>query len=425
MKKLLLPLLIAAGFSTAQAQSQEAPLQIYGNLNIAGVAHNAPGLNAFNMSSSVLGNSSLGFRGTHDIAGGYKASVNLETAVNTNSGNVSSSLSGVGGTNPGNGYAISGGSTSLFYRKANLEIITPTVGNFTLGRQLTPQFYMSTRLDALGIASGGIGAVNGTLTGHGSSGNRMLSGVVAPLNPDLNVSGINGGPNNYSNGIGWKSPTYNGVTVHAMWGMNQNGPTASNEFEQQGQRNVVVEYEKGPFSALVGVQDVNDNTGATQLKTQMAGAAYTYKDLTFKYGYFGARWGQCSETKSGGNCMTTPMSISASGIITAARNAPVGTAYGNDFDANALGVSYKVNDRTRVAAQYTAVVDKTVDANKVNLTSVYGQYNFSKTFAVFALYSRADNQGNANMGPIFGMTAGAPAKGQAIDAFAIGMRKAF
>ena len=422
--KLITALMLSATMA-GTAIAQNAPVEIYGNLNVAGVAHKGPGLDAFNMHSSVLGNSVLGFRSKYDVGSGFTTRINLETAVNTNNGNVGSSLSGVGSTNPGTGYIASSGSSTMFYRKANVELGVPSAGTFTIGRQLTPHFAQSAQISALGIASGGILQAAGLFSSFGATGNKLLSGTTSPLNPDLNVSTTIGGPGYYSNGIGWKSPTMSGFTVNALWSLNQSSPSASNSFDQQGQKNIVVDYTNGPFFALAGRQLLNDNVGNELMTSNMAGLGYTAGKLTTKLGYYDAKFGRCSETKSGGNCMTSAMGISAAGVISPAVNAASGTRYGADFKATEIGTSYQINDRSRVAAAYTLVNDEITAANKVKFTSVYGEYDLSKNTRLFALASRADNSGLASASPIFGMPAKTSATGQSVDTVALGMRVLF
>jgi predicted porin len=377
------------------------------------------------MASTVLAPSVIGFRGNEKLGGGYAAGFNLETAINLNNGNAGSATSGVGGTSAQNGYLPSDGTSTLFYRQANVQVDTAEAGSFKFGRQLTPTFVASFNADALSIASGGIGIATNLANPGFIGGTSSLSGVQGPLNPDTNVSSVNGSPINYSNGIGWDSQKYYGVTVHALWGLNQNAPMSSNYANQQAIQNVVVNYENGPYTALYGYMNATDNTGNRLVSTNIAGLGYTVGSVTVKGTYFGGRFGSCSQTTSGGNCQTKAMSISAAGVVTPATMASAGTPYGDNFDAYALGVSWQASARSRVAVQYTQILDQTTTGNKAGISSIYADYDLSKRTKLFALVSYVDNVGQANVSPIYALSSATPNNGNSITAVAAGMKVSF
>jgi hypothetical protein len=420
MKKLAVLAALVATMGLAHADAQ-----VYGALNVSIVKQTGTGLDATNMNSTVLSPSVLGFRARESLGGGYGAGMNLETAVNLVSGNLGSGQSAVGGSVAQNNYATTGGIASVFYRQANVQLDTP-YGEVKLGRQPTPTFIATGSVDALGIASGGISVVASNLSNPGMAGNGALSGVKTPFNPNLNVSTPNGSPWAYTNAIGFRSKEYSGFTVNALAGFAQPASTASNSDDQQATQNIVIGYRNGPVTALYGFQNINDNTGAKMSQSNIASIGYAVnKQLTVKASYFDTTFGKCNSTAAGGNCMNGTLGISAAGVITAATNAPVGTAYGADFKANAIGASYQASPQSRVALQYTEVKDSVTPTNKIGMTSLYADYDFSKSVKAFTFLSVADNSGNANMGPVFGQPAATPAKGQSISSLALGMKYVF
>lgn len=420
MKKVIIAALLAAS-GVAFADT----VGLYGSLNYGLVNQSATGLNATNFSSTVLGPSVFGIRGNEKLGNSTSAGFNLESAVSLNNGNVGSSTAGVGGTGAQNNYLPADGNSTLFYRQANVTFGDASIGEFKLGRQLTPTFQASFTADALSIASGGLGVFMSNLVNPGLTGNGALSGVTNPLNSDLLVSPTAGAPTNYSNGIGFKSASFGGFTVHALAGYNQGGSTANNYNNTQLVQNVVVGYSRGPVTATYGYQYINDNVGNKLISDNLASLAVTVDRLTVKGAYYGARFGQCSQTTAGGNCQTSALSINSAGTITPAAYATAGTNYGEGFDVYSLGGSYQLSAALRVAAEFTSAVDTYNSANKINMSSAYTEYNLSKHSSVYALASVAQNKGAANMGPIFGQPASAPTAGAAITALATGVKYTF
>lgn len=426
MKKLLLALGLISVMGLAQAQSSN--IQIYGIIDQSIINQSGSGLNATNMNSTTTIPTNIGFRGKEDLGGGNKVGFDLNTGVNLNNGNVGSPSAGVGGTNPQNGYDPQLGTSTLFYRAANIQFENADVGTFKLGRQATPVFMQSWTADALSTTSGGI-SIATVLTGAGPyGGNGALTGNFrTPANPDINQSNINGDAYNYSNGIGYYSPRWNGFKVNAMLGINNSSSTTAggSPMNSQAQQQIVVDYESGPYTASAGYSNVLDNTGANLFATTLLSAGYTWNKLTFKGTYMNTTYGKCNQNTGGGNCQYLPLSISSTGTVTPTLYAPIGTAYGADFDAYALGVSYAATDRLRLVAQYTAIADQVTSGNKIGMSTLYADYAFSKRTSIYTMASLVNNQGAANAGPFFGSPTRTPSNGQDVLGVAVGMRHAF
>lgn len=417
---LLSSLLAIAGIAHAQSSN----VQIFGLIDQSVVTQKGLGLNNTNINSSTTGSSNIGFRGVENLGDGYGVGFNLEAGVSLATGNTGNTLSGVGGTSASNSYTASSGTASVFNRQANLQGDTP-IGQFLVGRQYTPFLRAQSRSDALMITSGGVSTIMSSL---GGTNNRNLSGsTTSPLNTNLFAATTLGNPGMWSNGISFKTKEWHGLTAHVMYGVNQSTSTATgeNSWDTQGIKDISLTYDKGPYFALLGYQEVNDNVGNKYNASKLAAVGYTWNDLTFKGTYANRTFGTCSSASSGGNCMNKTMSISAAGVATAATYAPVGTAYGDDYDLYGFGVSWKATDRVRVAGQITQVNDQTVSANKFTMNTIYADYSFSKRTRVYALASLVQNQGGANMSPIFGMSAQTSSNGQDITAYAVGLRHSF
>jgi predicted porin len=122
--------LAAFGASTANAQSS---LTIYGNIDAAiDSVHRQAGTNLFGqpaasstvtrVSPSIASQSALGFKGTEDIGGGYKASFVLEGQFNADTG-------------------VSAGQDSRMWGRQAFVGLTTPFGEVRLGRQYAPIFY--------------------------------------------------------------------------------------------------------------------------------------------------------------------------------------------------------------------------------------------------------------------------------------------
>jgi predicted porin len=425
MKKLLMALGLLGTIGLAQAQSS---VQIYGLLDESVVSQTGKGLNATNMNSVTTIPSNIGFKGREDIGSGNGIGFDLNTGINLNSGNVGSPTAGVGGTTAQNGYEPQLGTSTLFYRAANMSFDNAEIGTVKVGRQPTPQFVQSWTVDALSTASGGMG-VAFSLVGAGPyGGNGSLTGnFAAPLNPDMNQSNINGVATNYANGVSYQTPRWYGLQTTAFLGvMNGSSTTAGgSSVNSQAQQQILVDYVNGNYTGSISYANVLDNVGHKQFSTVLAGLGYTLDKFTFKLDYYGAQFGQCSQVTAGGNCMNSAVSLSTTGTIVATSYAPIGSAYGDNFNAYAAGVSYMATPVLRLVAQYTSIKDQIIGANQIGLSSLYADYALSKRTSVYALGSLSANHGAANMGPIFGAPTRTPQNGQDITSVALGIRHTF
>lgn len=148
MQKTVLTKAVAVALATlgAGAAFAQSSLTIYGNIDAAlDSVHKAAGVSitgaaaasstVTRVSPSISSQNALGFKGTEDIGGGYKASFILEGQFNTDTG------------------AQGGQDTRMWGRQAYVGLTTP-VGEVRIGRQYAPIFYAfaTSTVEAIGAA---------------------------------------------------------------------------------------------------------------------------------------------------------------------------------------------------------------------------------------------------------------------------------
>lgn len=148
MQKTVLTKAVAVALATlgAGAAFAQSSLTIYGNIDAAldsvhkGAGKTATGAAAASstltrVSPSISSQNALGFKGTEDIGGGYKASFILEGQFNTDTG------------------AQGGQDSRMWGRQAYVGLTTP-VGEVRIGRQYAPIFYAfaTSTVEAIGAA---------------------------------------------------------------------------------------------------------------------------------------------------------------------------------------------------------------------------------------------------------------------------------
>jgi hypothetical protein len=269
--------------------------------------------------------------------------------------------------------------------------------------------------------------VQAVMTSSGRYGVGTLTGQGGPMNPDGSVNSPNGVfASTYSDGFGYTTPTFNGLKGVFFYGFAPaSAITGSNSWGPQSQKDYVLWYEQGPWTAQLGYTSVSDNTSSKLYSNILADIGYTYGKYTLKATHYSGSFGTCSQTTAGGNCQTKALSISSAGTVTAATYAAAGTAYGDDFNANALGLSVEVNARTRAAVQYTLVEDQINSANRFGMLTGYADYKFTKSTRAYVVASAVNNQGGANFSPIFAQPAQTPSTGTNITAIAVGLKTSF
>lgn len=217
MKKSLLALAVLGAF--AGAASAQSSVTIYGSLDQAvtkgngGTAANA-GANGTSKAWQVResNGSRLGFRGNEDLGGGLSAQFQIEHRFQPDTGALTNS--------------------SVFWQgRSYVQLSSATAGRVYLGRDYSPAFWPAVKSDPFGW------------DGVGQMGSTMWAGY-------LTNSGVR-----VNNTVGYKSPSFSGLTVQAAVGLSEGAAPRANGFN--------VEYGAGPIYAGFGYEKLTGGINAT------------------------------------------------------------------------------------------------------------------------------------------------------------------
>lgn len=171
MKRSLLALAVLGAFAGAASAQTNVTLYGIADASIGMADNDAPGSdNAVNVFSGVQSSSRFGIRGSEDLGSGLKATFNIESGVDFDTGNAS------------NG-------TQFWARRAVLGL-AGGFGEVRLGRDYTPGYSSMGTTDVMGL-----GLFGNWLT-YGSNG-----GITSRA----------------GNGLHYTSPNWGGLTVRAMY----------------------------------------------------------------------------------------------------------------------------------------------------------------------------------------------------------------
>ncbi|MEI6548030.1 MAG: porin [Burkholderiales bacterium] len=262
MKKSLLAIAVAAALpGYAQAQSS---LTMFGILDasvqwansdfnsgyntVPGAAGKPPtiarsnGSTGFTLANGVGMGSRFGVRGTEDLGGGLRAIFTLEHRFDVTDGDTSGALGTAGGAalNGGAAGKSDANNVKFWNGQAWVGISSTQWGQVTAGRQYTPIFWALYPADFTAYA--------------------YYNNWAAPTGTTLN-SVIPQGPVRADNSIAYKSPTFGGLTVYAMY--------AFGERLADGSYNAA-----GTGTAAVGTGDIMGIAAGWQLGGLYIGGGY-------------------------------------------------------------------------------------------------------------------------------------------------------
>jgi len=208
MKKSLLALAVLGAF--AGAASAQSSVTIYGSLDLAvtkGNGGTAPQEGGNGTSKAYIEKQSnasrLGFRGNEDLGGGLSAQFQIEHRFT-----------------PDNGQA-----NAVFWQgRSYVQLSSASAGRVYLGRDYTPAFWPAVKSDPFGW------------DGVGQMGTKMWAYYTTPGTGTVRSD----------NTVGYKSPSFGGLTVQAAVGLGE-GVTS----RVQG---VNAEYGAGPIYAAFGYE---------------------------------------------------------------------------------------------------------------------------------------------------------------------------
>ena len=371
MNKKLIALAVAAAIAPAAAMADS------GNVVIYGVAHASvdrvdPGTNAAatvlnDTAWRVSSNSSrLGFKGTEDLGNGLSAVWQMETGVSLDSGSTSS---------------------DFMLRNSFVGLSSKTAGTVLLGKHDTPYKLGTGSLDVFGDTMGDYNAIVGNRAGTVAFDSR-LGNVAAYISPT------------------WSGFHFAAATVAA----NETNNTANPDGSAYSLTGV---YSNGPLFASLSYEKAKDITSGSS--TNVVGSLATTL-ITLN---------EASGTKLG---LGYKFGDATVGFIAERIKVETLAGVSNTRNAYYLNGSYKMGSNVLKAAygQANDISDAPDSGAKQFVVGV--DHNLSKRTAVYALYSKMNNDtaGNYGLGGNGAGGAFAPAiAGQDPSVWSLGMKHSF
>lgn len=400
-KQLLASLLAALGVAPALAQSN---VTMYGLADAGVQVSNFGNGRKLNLSSGLAEGSRLGFRGTEDLGGGYRALFTLEARVELDNGaqqngllssnanlNLTEGLSAAGsafvkGHLPANVINSAG---ALFDRQAFVGLGTP-YGMVLLGRQYTPGLEIFALSDVFELGTAG----SWLHLAPAPSGVFSL-GMALRANQALQ----------------YRLQLPNGVGVTAMYGFNNTGSlNLARRFAGASAR-----YKGNGMELGVGYNREQDQVGNRALTTFTAGGYYTVGDAKLFAGFHRMKNDHSAFARALAPGLTVP------------GDAPV--LFANlrlDSDLYSVGVQYALG-AGRIMAGISHANDKLATNADATLFGLGYDHFLSKRTDIYAVVAHVANRGTAQFalggaGYFGGLTA---QRGQDGNALQLGMRHRF
>lgn len=448
MKVKFLTIALASCFAVpALAQSN---VTLYGILD-AGVQINNNGKGTqTKLVSGIADGSRIGFKGTEDMGGGYKAIFNLEARVELDTGsNKAGNISDYQGFAMTKGMdfpdfgnpALKGAAAQtlagvraalqpkynvnatpslilnrgggpdggLFDRTAMVGLITP-VGAVLAGRMYTPAYEVFNNADT--FESGMAGSWGGIT---GGTGGLLTAGMAIRSNKSVQ----------------YRIELPNGVGAALMYGFQNSGYVGlDKDFIAAN-----LKYKANGFNVGIGYNRGTNTDGSTGLVTLNAGGSYTTGDYKFFAGY---------QTMKNENSILLPVFFDAwdveisPGLKAGGVPAPVIAAWTSIFRANitknfkldastySLGMHYTIGNG-RIMTSVSRQDDRTRSNSDATQYALGYDYNLSKRTDLYAVYAYIKNQNDGQYAPGaasasggFTITPGHPGRG-----FQFGIRHRF
>ncbi|MES2317327.1 MAG: porin [Pseudomonadota bacterium] len=378
--------------------------------------------------SGIADGSRLGFKGTEDIGGGWKAIFNLEARIELDTGTQTPALvnnndgfyllhgmnslpasirAGLGAQFKTVGTAAVNSEKALFDRTAMVGLITP-VGAVLIGRMYTPGYEVFAAADT--FENGTAGAWGG-ITG-GTAGFTALGADIRS-----------------QKAIQYRIATPKGIGASVMYGMKNSGYLGRyNKFY-----GAALTYKANGLDIGIAHNSGRDQGDAKSLTTSTIGGSFTMGDVKIFAGY---------HDQKNMNSVLLREYIGAWDASIAPGLAPLGaptaTALRNVFvnnmtrntqiDANSvqIGMHYKIG-AGRMMASIARQNDRTANDSDATLIAIGYDYNLSKRTDVYAVMATIQNQNDGQYTP---GTAGAPGgfgkvAGADTRALQLGMRHRF
>jgi predicted porin len=327
--------LMSAGI--APAVMAQSSVTIYGVLDVYTGYQNTT-VGGKNTSLTAMGNngsmtSRLGFKGSEDLGGGYRATFNLE-----------------------NGFDPSTGATQNSYRLFDRQSWVGLGGGFgevRAGRQNSPMFYYSGNMDAFGAAT------------YGSAYNNFANWIAR-----------------VDNDISYISPKFANSTLELHYSLGEKTDSlAANSVYQMG-----IQTQQGPVYFATAYVNANNSTNTVNVKQFMAGGNYDYGSGKVYLGFFRTNAVISSSTAT---ALTNPAGkYDPTGSV-------VGTTAGNYHNTYSLSADYRFTPSLTVGAGGGYIKDSSSLNNNAKQLSLIANYDLSKRTRVYTVLSRLINQHTA------------------------------
>ncbi|HYD59160.1 MAG TPA: porin [Noviherbaspirillum sp.] len=342
----------------------------------------------YNLASGMTDGSRLGFKGTEDLGGGFKALFTLESRIELDTGDnrngflgkhpsfallrgaplpTASSLALATALSQSNAAVNSNG--ALFDRTAMVGLVTPA-GAVLLGRQYTPAYEIGAIADT--FETGTVGGWGGITTGTG-----------ALYTPGVAIRS--------SSAIQYRLQFPNGLGAAFMYSPEDRGSGSlgvSNRFVGGNLR-----YQANGYDIGIGYNREDDAFGNRSLRTGVVGGSYTMGKMKFFAGYMSMR----NDNPSLGFALT-PTLTAALGTAGAALVPTVVTAINSnarlDAESYSLGMHYTIG-AGRLMGAIGHTKNALFPASDVTLISLGYDHNLSKRTDVYLFFAHANNQANA------------------------------
>lgn len=376
------------GIFSAVPVLAQTSLSIYGIVD-AGVQVSRFGNGTqYNLASGMADGSRLGFKGTEDLGGGFKATFALESRFELDTGEL---RNGYAGRNPdfalvqgaplppasslalatslGQNPAVVNANGALFDRTAMVGLVTP-VGAILLGRQYTPAYEIGAMSDT--FETGSVGGWGGITTG-----------TSALYTPGVAIRS--------SNAIQYRLQMPNGLGASLMYSSEDRGSGSlgvSNRFVGGN-----LKYQAHGFNVGIGYNREDDPFGARSLRTSVVGGSYTLGNIKFFAGYMTMK----NDNPSIGFALTPTVTAALGTAGTALVPGVVAAINSNarlDADSASLGLHYTIGAGRLMGAVARTRNDLFADSD-VTLISLGYNHNLSKRTDVYLFFAYADNDANA------------------------------
>ncbi|MES2772199.1 MAG: porin [Pseudomonadota bacterium] len=382
MQKKLIALAIAA--LASGAASAQSNVTVYGVADASFESVSATGATNTGVStagvslpsrSRISSNSSyIGFKGAEDLGNGLRAVFQIESqfAVDNATNNSSGNTSGIG---------------TIATRDTYVGVASNDLGAVQLGFLSTPHRLISANYDVMPGSTGGAGY--NALLGHINIGaSRATNGTTANTFAGVSntaVSNINAIFR--TQGIGYNSPSFSGVSAALFYSPNENKP---NSLAASGETNpsvwnAALKYDGGAFKAAYSVltqyDSASTNAAGNRLLSQLLAGMYTIDNATT----VSLMYNRNEQALDGNDNSSSPSLV---------KNAVWWLGVRHVMGAHELAASYAVANDGSVTNTGTNATPATADERGAKMIGLRYGYNFSKRTQAYAMYSKINNKAN-------------------------------